>query len=240
MKQEALQCGLFVMAYLEEDIRVALGEGEKASGWPRAAEVQSRLSALLVKLQPEYKKLAGFQADHESVEAAILSMIEGPDCGMGFKADLEEQLKLMEEASKAKVEEGEAVVVEEKPLEGKDLQKWAEEVLQELTPGHQERCLKVKATGLGVCATCHWLTGCALCDFGKAVRYWRDKEAKGLYKEGYKVSSKAKAKAKGKPKGKSKAKAKAKAPSGPGKVSGGGEVQAQNRLYTMTINKEYT
>ena len=56
-----------------------------------------------------------------------------------------------------------------------------------------------------------------------------------MYKEGYKASSKAKAK--GKPKGKSKAKAKAKAPSGPGKVSGGGEVQAQNRLYTLTINK---
>ena len=235
VQQEPLQCGLYVMAYLEEDIRVALGQGEKASGWPKPAEVQARLRALLLNLQPEYKKLQGFQADHESVEVAIHCMMEGPDCGMGFKADLEEQLKLMEEFSKAKVEEGGAVVVEEKPLEGKDLQKWAEEVLQELTPGHQERCLKVKATGLGVCSTCHWLTGCALCDFGKAVRYWRDKEAKGLYKEGYKVSAKAKAKAKGKPKGKSKAKAKAKAPSGPGKVSGGGEVQAHNRRYTLTI-----
>ena len=59
------------------------------------------------------------------------------------------------------------------------------------------------------------------------MRYWRNIEAKGLYKEAYKVGAKAKAKAK--PKVKAKAKAVAKASSGPGKVSGGGEVEAHVR-----------
>ena len=100
-------------------------------------EVQHRLNALLTRLQPEYLKLKEFHAEHDSVEAAIHSMMESPVHGKGLKADLEEQLKALEDVSKEKVEEGGAVVVLEKPLEGKDLHAWAEEMLLELTPGHQ-------------------------------------------------------------------------------------------------------
>ena len=60
------------------------------------------------------------------------------------------------------------------PVEGEDLEAWAMGMVDMLTEGHKELCLKVKETGLGVCSRCRWSSGCAPCDFAKAVRYYRD------------------------------------------------------------------
>ena len=35
---------------------------------------------------------------------------------------------------------------------------------------------RVAVTGYGVCARCHWRSGCDKCDYEKAVRYWLCKE----------------------------------------------------------------
>ena len=48
---------------------------------------------------------------------------------------------------------------------------WAHQALDVLPRKEQERCLRIKAKGLGICAKCRWKHGCLRCDFPKAVRY---------------------------------------------------------------------
>ena len=47
----SLQCGLFVMIYMEQELRLFLGEGQAAAGFPNAGPVQERLKALLQHLE---------------------------------------------------------------------------------------------------------------------------------------------------------------------------------------------
>ena len=113
-----------------------------------------------------------------------------------------------------------------------DLEGWAEHVVTLLLPKHQEDVAKVKATGIGICSTCRWTSGCRNCHWPKMVRYWRNLELRGQHLEGYSAAAKAKAKAKakagakakGKAAVKAKAKAKAAAP-GKDKMLGGGSLE---------------
>ena len=87
------------------------------------------------------------------------------------------------------------------------LETWAEQVKPLLSDAHQKDVERVKETGLGVCSTCRWTSGCRHCSWVKAVRYWRRKETLDKHLEGYSdayktaVASKAKSKPKAKLKG---------------------------------------
>ena len=49
---------------------------------------------------------------------------------------------------------------------------WAENNLHKLSEEQQIRCKHIRAVGLSRCARCRWSSGCNLCDYFKAVRYW--------------------------------------------------------------------
>jgi hypothetical protein len=141
-----------------------------------------------------------------------------------------EIVKTLQEKAVADLNAGEhfePVVVE---AEEGDLEGWAEGMVTLLLPAHQEDLAKVKAHGIGICATCRWKSGCKNCYWPKTVRYWRNLELRGKHLEGYSDAVKAKAKAKAKAKGKAKAEGKAKAKgkakaAAKAKLLGGGSLQ---------------
>ena len=53
---------------------------------------------------------------------------------------------------------------------------WAEDAYNFLNCEAQEWCGQVRASGLGVCCSCRWMSGCHRCYFLKAVRYFFNKE----------------------------------------------------------------
>ena len=53
---------------------------------------------------------------------------------------------------------------------------WAEQHVHLLSPEGQAACLHVQLTGIGCCSKCHYLSGCYMCHYAKAVRYHLQKE----------------------------------------------------------------
>ena len=71
------------------------------------------------------------------------------------------------------------------------------------------------------------MSGCASCSFPKAVRYWRDQEAKGELGEGYEGRGRGRGRARGRGRGRGRP-AKAKALPGAFAAGGGQQIQAKN------------
>ena len=132
-------------------------------------------------------------------------------------------LKALEDIAKDGLAKGGAEVGGVVPVEAEDLEGWAVGMVKELTPGHQEICYKVQKDGIGVCSKCKWTSGCAACCFIKAVRYWRNQEAKGELGEGYK----------GRGRGRGRGRGKAKAKAGAGAFKAGGSEQVIEQILFL-------
>ena len=57
---------------------------------------------------------------------------------------------------------------------------WAAETVEIFPEDLKHRCEVIKLSGLGICARCHWSSGCSSCDWPKAVRYFFNKLVKGM------------------------------------------------------------
>jgi hypothetical protein len=202
--QEALQCGLFVIWYVEEEIRHFQGQGWASQGWPSAEKVTARLKQLLRQVEAEERLM------RDAIKAqADLPPLPPP---AGPPPVIQEHLEALAATAKESMDKGQADVGGPVPVEDDDLEAWAAGMVEWLTPGHQEICRKVQLTGIGICAKCRWKSGCYNCSFAKAVRYWRDQEAHGEFGEGY--HGRGKGRGKGKGRGRSRGRA--------GEYKGGG------------------
>ena len=136
----------------------------------------------------EYNEAAAKKAKEtgaimETLEAAAKKSMFAGEFGAGIKHDVE--------------------------LDDASLQHWAQQMveLEQLFPAHMKDVLRVKLADKGVCSQCNFSVGCRKCWWPKTVRYWRRKECRDAFWEGY--SSAAKAAAMGKAKAGAKAKGKA-------------------------------
>ncbi len=224
-RQDRLQCGFFVGWWLEEECRYMLGEGWCSRGWPDALQVRGATGRFMANLLPAAEKM---QHDLELIEGLEAEAAKAHDQAAaeakagGVLGDAAKTLQEKALADLAACEQGAPVEIH---LEDPGaLEPWAEEMMALLLPAHRADVLRVKATGLGVCGSCRWRSGCRSCSWPKTVRYWRNKEVRGKFLEAYMPAAKASAKAAAlpaaaKPKPKAKGKAKAKAA---GKMLGGG------------------
>ena len=120
---------------------------------------------------------------------------------------LDAEVEALAKDAKEIMDKGGAEVAGPIGVEGEDLEAWAIGMLEMLTPGHQDICRQVQEKGLGVCARCRWTHGCSACSFPKAVRYWRNQEAKGELGEGYVGKGRGRAKGGGRGRGRGRPKA---------------------------------
>ena len=58
-------------------------------------------------------------------------------------------------------------------LEAAQAEAWLLSLLSDEARG---KVLRVASVGLGVCSRCHFMSGCASCDYDKALRFWLCKE----------------------------------------------------------------
>ena len=162
----------FVCHYMEGELRAVKGEGFGVTGWPNAGKVRQKLQQIVNQVQGEVKQMK----DVKEILEKEKEKKEEDTPAKGSEV-LEDLAKKAKESLEKGTAPGASVVV---PVEPEDLEAWAEEMLKELTEGHQAICLKVKAEGVGVCSRCHWRSGCHSCHFAKAVRYYRDRETGGF------------------------------------------------------------
>ena len=219
-RQGPLECGFFVGWWMEEECRAMLGEGFCSRGCPKPAGVRRSMEKLLLNLKPAAQKL---RSDVEAVEKHTAQAEKDHDAAAAaakLAGELGQASKSLQEKAMADMKAGVPGVPIEFPVDvdgdlAGDLAHWADQMVPLLLPAHQADVARVKVSGIGICSTCRWLSGCRHCDWPKTVRYWRNHEVRGAYLEGYSAAAKAKAKAKGKakaePKGKAKGKPKAKA-----------------------------
>jgi len=196
VRQGPLECGFFVLWWMEDECRRRLGEGRCSKGWPRPGDVRANMCKLFANMQAAATKM---QKDLEVVLDASKPIVES-SAASSSGLDVEELKRLKDIASKDFVA-GEKSGFTEVRLDAEidlGVESWAQGILElnMLLPAHHADVERVKSTMPGICSSCRWSYGCHRCLWWKTVRYWRNKETKGAFMEAYSDSVKAKAKAK--------------------------------------------
>jgi hypothetical protein len=200
VKQGPLECGFFVMWWVEAECRSRLGEGRNRRGWPTAAAVRNDMLKFFVNLEPAAKRMQALLADAaKAEEAKAKSSSSAAATAAASSGAAEEELKKLAGIAAEGMTAGEkgefhlvCVDVETTP------EAWAADIMEFLLPAHRAEVEKVRSFGAGVCSSCRWTSGCHRCLWWKAVRYWRNKETGGKFMEAYSDTAKAKVKAKAK------------------------------------------
>ena len=125
------------MHYMEHELREYLGEGHGAAGDPNPDKVQEELQALLKNIEKWYEKLKNLHGTYQDVEAAYIACVEGTKEAQKF-LEHQERLTEMEAKATGEVHEGGQPLGPYHPVEA-DLGQWASEVINLLTPGHQNK-----------------------------------------------------------------------------------------------------
>ena len=90
-----------------------------------------------------------------------------------MKKEQEEEEKQGEVKKKEEEEKQEEEKIKEQEEEEEEEKDWR---LEMLSTKRRMACLRVLRTGMGVCTKCHWRSGCHMCEFEKAVRYYMRNE----------------------------------------------------------------
>ena len=186
VKQGLLQCGFYVSFWIEEELRERRGEGRWPSGPPNIVDIRAKLLKFLENLEPTCRKVHLRMKDlMEQEQAAIAKHDAAADAAKAAGA-ADESSKALAELAMESMQAGTkgGIVDVEIAAEG-DLETWAEQMKPFLLDAHQKDVERVKETGLGVCSTCRWTSGCRHCSWVKTVRYWRRKETLGKHLECY-------------------------------------------------------
>ena len=181
VRQGKLECGFFVATWLERVILKAAGKQSLAiTAAVDVKKVRSRLLRFLEIWRPTMEKL---QCEVPG-KAAVLEVGE-PTPAAATQAALEQDLSKAAGGFKVGLEPtGDAAKVY--LLEDYECKEdWASAVLDHLSEAHQKLCTEVLLQSMdGVeCKKC--TGGCRLCEFWRAVRYWRNIEIGGKMLEGY-------------------------------------------------------
>jgi hypothetical protein len=221
--QAFLQCGFFVLWWCEEEWRERLGQGRWRRAWPNVGQVKDRMLKLFLNLEPAAKRL---QTQLKELQEAEEKAGAASESAAGkAAAEAAAAVKAAAGAMLHAGEKGEAVDLKIEPV-GNDVEHWAEQVMELMLPAHVADVKRVRSEGAGICSSCRWSSGCHRCLWWKTVRYWRNKECKGAFMEGYSETTKAAVKSKAKAKSKMK----------PGKLKGGGDLQ----VFVCSNNKALT
>ena len=204
-----MQCGFYVSFCIEEELRERIGEGRWPTGPPNIADIRSKLWKFLENLEPTCKKVHLRMKDLMEQEQAAIAKHDADAAAAKAAGAVDESSKALAKLAMESMEtgmKGELVDVEI-AAEG-DLETWAEQMKPFLLEAHQKDVERVKKTGLGVCSTCRWTSGCRHCSWVKTVRYWRRKETLDKHLEGYSEAYKSAVATMDKAKPKAKAKVK--------------------------------
>ena len=226
-RQPRVACGFYVAWWLEDEIRAASGEGFFVNKYPAEAGIRDKMCRLFQSLESAHKKmLKDLKAEQEQSDLAeaLFNVAAAQKA-----AETGKKLETLQEQAMKKMQGGEHGVPEVFDVEedGDSLEAWAENMMKEemLFPEHLKICERVKKADKGICSHCSFSAGCRRCYWPKTVQYYRSKECRNEFMEGYfsaaKAAAKGMAKAAGLPvpaaggpaakaKGAAKAKAKAK------------------------------
>jgi hypothetical protein len=152
-KQAGATCGLWVLVYLERELRASRGEGWSAAQWPQDAfkTWQSRLKGLVKALQDELLKVRVERVKNRTALEAQQQRLLKKTSAENFKALHDNILKSAEESAMKAAEH--------------------DPIYDKIPSEMKERLERLKKMSLGVCSKCRWSHGCLECDYTKARRY---------------------------------------------------------------------
>ena len=167
-KKGSNQCGVFVLAYMEQEVAEAMGYGPAAVGWPWVAAQNwiSKMRKLGEQLQVERnKRIKDLKAldekDKKNGEKMRLEREKIAELAGKMKEEHKKLNKMQEDAWKL-VNEGGALRVDELPA------------------AYLKAKTKIELDGMGVCGKCRYSSGCMGCNVWKCTAYWMRKEGKRM------------------------------------------------------------
>jgi len=192
---EARAFGVWFLWFAEKECRQRRGEVSNRRGWPSGLEVKSSMLKLFTNLEPAAQRMQALMK-----EAAKALETKPDDAASSSSAAVDGELKAMASIAATGMTAGTKAFAADfcMDVEKDTVESWAEGMLEFLLPAHKAEVEKVRSTGVGICSSCRWTSGCHRCLWWKAVRYRRNKEVGGVFMEGYADSSKAKVKVKAK------------------------------------------
>ena len=167
-KKGSNQCGIFVLAYMEQEVAEAMGYGPAAIGWPWVA-AQNRVGKM--------RKLGEQLQVERNKRIQDLKKLDEKDKKNGEKMRLERE-KVAELAGKMMAEHKKLNKMQEDAWklvnEGGALR------VDELPSAYLKAKAKIELDGIGVCGKCRYSSGCMECNVWKCTAYWMRKEGKRL------------------------------------------------------------
>ncbi|CAE7553254.1 unnamed protein product [Symbiodinium sp. CCMP2592] len=174
------ECGLHVLAAMEQEAAKAMGFGKASTGWPShsAKKWHERLHKVTNALRTEQTKRLDELKQHKKKEEAL---------GIKMRKEREHMAAMAEKRMS-------------KGLELTALQKMAHEVIsqgkvleiEDMPQAYWDERNRIELHEIGVCSRCRHASGCLSCDEGKLLAYWMRREARRLGRNiapKYKLSS---------------------------------------------------
>ena len=165
-KKGSNQCGVFVLAYMEQEVAEAMGYGPAAIGWPWVAAQNwiTKMQKMGEQVEIERgKRITAMREQDEKAkkngEKMRLEREKVAELAGKMMAEHKKLNKMQEDAWKL-VNEGGALRVDELPA------------------AYLKAKTKIELDGIGVCGKCRYSSGG--CNVWKCTAYWMRREGKRL------------------------------------------------------------